>query len=402
MAGRPQPVSSRVTPFRIDVPDAVLADLAVRLDRTRLADEVDDGDWNRGMHRGYLASLLRYWRHQFDWRAQEAALNRLPHGRVELDGLGVHVIQVRGRGPNPLPLILTHGYPDSFIRFLNLIPRLTDPAAHGGDAADAFDVVVPSLPGYGFSDRPKKSGTTFRIGELWHTLMTDVLGYRRYGAHGGDWGSTVTEQLARSHAGAVVGIHLTDVPFWHQFQKPSDPSAAEQAYFADTEAWIKDDGAYALIQGTRPSSLAPALNDSPAGLAAWIVEKFQRWSDCGGDVERRFSKDLLLTNVMTYWVGGSIGSAFLPYYDFTSAGVLRWIAEAVKQWVGSSDVPAAFAMFPKDISHPPRAWAERFFNVQRWTEMPRGGHFAALEEPDLLAADLRTFFRPLRSAAGTT
>ena len=276
MAGRPQPVSSRVTPFRIDVPDAVLADLAVRLDRTRLADEVDDGDWNRGMHRGYLASLLRYWRHQFDWRAQEAALNRLPHGRVELDGLGVHVIQVRGRGPNPLPLILTHGYPDSFIRFLNLIPRLTDPAAHGGDAADAFDVVVPSLPGYGFSDRPKKSGTTFRIGELWHTLMTDVLGYRRYGAHGGDWGSTVTEQLARSHAGAVVGIHLTDVPFWHQFQKPSDPSAAEQAYFADTEAWIKEDGAYALIQGTRPQTLAPALNDSPAGLAAWIVEKFQR------------------------------------------------------------------------------------------------------------------------------
>jgi pimeloyl-ACP methyl ester carboxylesterase len=400
MAAIPRRASSRVTPFHIDVPDAVLADLAVRLDRTRLAAEVDDGAWTRGTHRGYLASLVRYWRDEFDWRAQEAVLNRLPHGRVEIDGLGIHIVHVRGRGPNPLPLILTHGYPDSFIRFLDLLPRLTDPAAHGGDAADAFDVVVPSLPGYGFSDPPKKAGTTFRIGELWHTLMTDVLGYRRYGAHGGDWGSTVTEQLARSHAGAVVGVHLTDVPFWHQFQKPSDPSAAEQAFFAETEAWLKEEGAYALIQGTRPSSLAPALNDSPAGLAAWIVEKFQRWSDCGGDVERRFSKDLLLTNVTTYWVTGTIGSAFLPYYDFSSAGVLRWMVEAVKQWTGSSDVPAGFALFPKDLSRPPRAWAERFFNVQRWTEMPRGGHFAALEEPDLLATDLRAFFRPLRPAAG--
>ena len=191
-----------VTPFHIDVPDGILADLAVRLDRTRLADEVDAGDWSRGTHRGYLASLVHYWRHEFDWRAQEAALNELPHRRVDIDGLGIHFVHVRGRGPDPLPLLLTHGYPDSFVRFLNLIPRLTDPAAHGGDAADAFDVVVPSLPGYGFSDRPTTTGATFRIGEIWHTLMTDALGYQRYGAHGGDWGSTVTEQLARSHAGA--------------------------------------------------------------------------------------------------------------------------------------------------------------------------------------------------------
>jgi pimeloyl-ACP methyl ester carboxylesterase len=392
-------VSTRVTPFRIDTPDAILADLAVRLDRTRLAGEVDAGDWARGTHRGYLATLVRYWRHEFDWRAREAELNELPHGRVDIDGLGIHFIHVRGRGPAPLPLLLTHGYPDSFVRFLDLIPRLTDPAAHGADEGDAFDVVVPSLPGYGFSDRPTTTGTTFRIGELWHRLMTDALGYERYGAHGGDWGSTVTEQLARSHAGAVVGIHLTDVPFWHQFQKPSDLSAAERAWFADSEKWVQQEGAYALIQGTRPSSLAPALNDSPAGLAAWIVEKFQRWSDCGGDVETRFTKDVLLTNVMIYWITGTIGSSFLPYYDFASSGALRWMMEAFKQWTGSADVPAGFAMFPKDLSSPPRAWAERFFNVRRWTEMPRGGHFAALEEPDLLAADLREFFRPLRPAA---
>ncbi len=392
-------VSPRVTPYRINVPDPILADLAVRLDRTRLPDEVDEGDWSRGTHRGYLATLLRYWRDEYDWRQQEAVLNQLPQGRVDIDGLGIHVVHVRGRGQDPLPLLLTHGYPDSFVRFLDLIPRLTDPAAHGGDAADAFDVVVPSLPGYGFSDRPTKTGTTFRIGEMWHSLMTEVLGYERYGAHGGDWGSTVTEQIARSHAAAVVGIHLTDVPFWHQFQKPTDPSPAERAYFESTDAWVQKEGAYALIQGTRPSSLAPALNDSPAGLAAWIVEKFQRWSDCGGDIETRFSKDLLLTNVMIYWATGTIGSSFLPYYDFASSGALRWMAEAFKQWIGSADVPTAFALFPKDLSSPPREWAERFFNVRRWTDMPRGGHFAALEEPDLLAGDLREFFRPLRRAA---
>jgi pimeloyl-ACP methyl ester carboxylesterase len=386
-------------PFHIDIPEATLVDLRQRLDRTRLAAEVDDGSWSRGTHRGYLESLVRYWRDEFDWRAQEARLNRLPQVRIEIEGQQVHAVHVRGRGPAPLPLLLTHGYPDSFVRFLDVIPRLTDPAAHGGDAADAFDVVVPSLPGYGFSDPPSAAGATFRIGELWHALMTEGFGYERYGAHGGDWGSTVTEQIARSHAGSVVGIHLTDVPFWHQFQKPSDLSSAERAFFADTEAWVEQEGAYALIQGTRPSSLAPALNDSPAGLAAWIVEKFQRWSDCGGDIESRFSKDLLLTNVTIYWVTGSIGSAFLPYYDFSSSGVLRWTIEAFKQWTGSSDVPAGFALFPKDLSRPPRAWAERFFNVRRWTEMPRGGHFAALEEPDLLVDDLRAFFRPLRSRA---
>jgi pimeloyl-ACP methyl ester carboxylesterase len=386
-----------VSPFTVAVHDDVLVDLRTRLRQTRWTETVGDDAWDRGASRPFMMQLVDYWRHGYDWRREEAALNRFAHGRAVVDGVGLHFIHERGRGPQPFPLVLTHGFPDSFVRFVALIPRLTDPAAYGADPADAFDVVVPSLPGYGFSDRPVQAGATFQIGRRWHALMTG-LGYDRYGAHGGDWGSTVTEQLARSHADAVAGIHLTDVPFWHAFQKPDDPSPAEQAYFADTEAWVRKEGAYALIQGTRPATLACALGDSPAGLAAWIVEKFQRWSDCGGDVESRFSRDLLLTNVMIYWATGTIGTSLLPYDDFANSGALRWMAEGVKQWLGSSDVPAAFALFPKDLSRPPREWAERFFAVQRWTEMPRGGHFAALEEPDLLAEDLRAFFRPLRAA----
>jgi len=386
-----------VIPFEVRVPQQTLDDLRYRLERVRWTDEVEDEGWDHGTNGPYLKALVEHWLTRFDWRHQEQAINRLAHFRANVDGFGVHFIHERGKGDSALPLVLTHGYPDSFVRFLKIIPMLTDPQAHGADAADAFDVVIPSLPGYGFSDKPPRNGFTFRIGDLWHKLMTETLGYRRYAAHGGDWGGTVTEQLARSHAGSVVGVHLTDVPFWHLFQKPNDPSRDEQAFFERNEKWIPKEGAYALIQGTRPSSLAPGLNDSPAGLAAWIVEKFHQWSDCGGRIETRFSKDELLTNIMIYWATATIGSSFLPYYDFTNSGPLTWMVEAFKQWTGSSDVPAAFALFPKDISQPPREWAERFFNVQRWTEMPSGGHFAAMEEPELLAKDIRAFFRPLRS-----
>jgi pimeloyl-ACP methyl ester carboxylesterase len=275
---------------------------------------------------------------------------------------------------------------------------LTDPASFGGRAEDAFDVVVPDLPGYGFSDNPPKTGTVFRVNDLWNRLMTDKLGYERFGAHGGDWGSTVTEQLARSHADSVVAIHLTDIPVGHILQKPDDPAPAEQKLFRHNEEWLQNEGAYALIQSSKPQSLAQGLNDSPAGLAAWIVEKFRAWSDCGGNVEPRFTKDELLTHVMIYWTTESIGPSFLTYYDYASAGALTWIKEGMKKLAGSSKVPAAFALFPADISRPPREWAERFFNVQRWTEMPRGGHFAAMEEPELLADDIRTWFRGFRDA----
>jgi pimeloyl-ACP methyl ester carboxylesterase len=388
-------------PFRVGVADTTLQDLQRRLARTRFDPEDGAVDWEAGTSPAYLRQLVAYWRSGYDWRAQETAINRFAHFHAVSRGVKVHFIHERGRGPRPLPIVLTHGYPDSFLRFLKLIPLLTDPAAHGGDAGDAFDVVVPSLPGYGFSEPPEESGLTFGIAGLWHELMTDELGYGRYGAHGGDWGSTVTEHLARSHGDAVIGVHLTDVPFWHAFQKPKERSAAEAAFFADQEQFQQREGAYAMIQGTRPRTLADALNDSPAGLAAWMVQHFQRWSDCGGDVEKRFTKDELLTNVTTYWVTGSIGTSFLPYYDLTHAGALRWMIEKAKEWAGSSSVPAGFALFPHDLSTPPLEWAQRFFNVQRWTEMPRGGHFAAHEEPELLADDLRAFFRPLRDTLRT-
>ena len=384
--------------FDIDVPEPVLHDLLQRLTSTRLGVSHDENDWDAGTSPAYLRELLDHWRSEYDWRAHEARLNRFAHFQADVGGTQLHFIHERGRGDAPLPIVLTHGYPDSFLRFEKLIPLLTDPSAHGGDAQDAFDVVVPSLPGYGFSELPAKGSTTFQIGNLWHKLMTATLGYPRFAAHGGDWGSTVTEHLARSHPRSVVGIHLTDVPFWHAFQKPKEPSDAERKFLDANERFPMEEGAYAMIQGTRPQTLADGLNDSPAGLAAWIVEKFQRWSDCDGEIERRFSKDELLTNVTLYWVTQTIGSSFMPYYDMTNAGIARWMVEKAKDWAHPAKVPAALALFPKDLTRPPREWAERFFDVQRWTEMPRGGHFAALEEPELLAADIRAFFRPLRGA----
>jgi pimeloyl-ACP methyl ester carboxylesterase len=384
-------------PFRIAIDGAVLDDLQARLRATRLPAS-DADDWNGDINPAYLRALLAWWRDEYDWRAAEARLNRFAQFRATVDGTVLHFVHERGHGPKPLPIVLTHGYPDSFFRFHKLIPLLVDPAAHGGNAEDAFDVVAPSLPGYAFSGPPPSSGI-FGVGDLWHSLMTKVLGYERFGAHGGDWGSLVTESLARSHASEVAGIHMTDIPFWHSFKKPDDPSPAERKFLEATEQWQRTQGAYAMIQGNQPRTTAVGLSDSPAALAAWIVEKFQRWSDCGDDLESRYTKDELLTNVMLYWVTGSAESSLGPYHDVMSAGALRWIAEATRRLVGSDRTPAGFARFPKDISHPPREWAERFYNVVRWTEMPSGGHFAALEEPERLAADLRDFFRPLRSSA---
>jgi len=386
-----------LAPFEIAIPEPVLDDLAARLEAAHLPHD-DADDWEAGTSPAYLKELLAYWRDDFDWRTQEELLNRFDHFRGEIDGTRLHVIHQKGRGPAPLPLILTHGYPDSFQRFYKLIPLLADPAAHGGSADDAFDVVVPSLPGYAFSERRDEHGGLFGFGDLWHRLMTSELGYEKYGAHGGDWGSTVTEHLARSHGSSLVGVHLTDVPFWHTFQKPKHPSAAEKKYLRTIDAWQKKEGAYALIQGTRPRTAAVGLADSPAGLAAWIVEKFHDWSDCDGSIESCFTKDELLTNVMIYWVSDTIESSFQPYRDVMDAGALRWMKEAAKQALGSSGTPTGFAMYPRDLSHPPREWAERFFNVQRWTEMPKGGHFAALEDPEGLAGEIRAFFRPLRAA----
>ncbi len=382
-----------IQPFTIDIPQAVLDDLSDRLARTRWPDEVDGASWDYGSDRTYMRALVDHWRTRFDWRAQETALNGFAQFRADVDGVGLHFIHERGRGPAPLPLLLTHGWPDSFIRMRKIIPLLTDPGRHGGDPADAFDVVAPSMPGYGFSDRPTKPGVARdRIADLFAALMTRVLGYERFAAHGGDWGSCVTEQLAIHHAASLAGIHLTDVPNWHLSTiKADDLSDDERAYWEAGQRWQREEGAYALIQGTKPQTLAYGLTDSPVGLAAWLVEKFRSWSDCDGDVERRFSKDELLTHITLYWVTNTINSANRLYYEARR--------HPSRDGAGRSAVPAGVAISPKDLLLAPRVFAERFFDVRRWTEMPRGGHFAAWEEPELLAEDIRAFFRPLRSEA---
>jgi microsomal epoxide hydrolase len=392
----PEASNPAVQPYRIDIPESVLNDLRNRLENTRWSFQVEGLGWDGGTDGSYLHELVDYWQHGYSWRSEEQRLNELAHYRTEIDEIGIHFVYERGKGPAPFPLLLTHGYPDCFYRFVKLIPLLTDPAAYGCREEDAFDVIIPDIPGYGFSDKPKERGSTFRVADLWARLMTERLGYKQFGAHGGDWGSTITEQLARQHSVSVVAIHLTDVPFGHLLRRPDDPSPAEQKLFKKNEEWLQKEGAYALIQSTRPQSLAPGLNDSPAGLAAWIIEKFRAWSDCGGNVESRFTKNELLTNVMIYWITQSIGTSFLTYFDYGNAGAITWMKEGLKNLAGSATVPTGFALFPKDISQPPREWAARFFNVERWMEMPRGGHFAAMEEPELLAGELREWFRQFR------
>lgn len=377
--------------FTVEIPQETLDDLQERLGRTRWPDEVEGAGWDYGTNLSYLRELVCYWQDGFDWRAQEEAINRFAHFRTEVDGFGLHFIHERGKGADPLPLLLTHGFPDSFIRMLKIIPMLTDPQSYGGDAADSFDVIVPSLPGYGFSDRPAEKGfTRERIAALFARLMTDELGYKKFAAHGGDLGRGITEHIALNHPGSVVGIHLTDLPWQYVSTIPqADLSEAERRYLEAGKKWQTDEGGYAAVQSTKPQNLAPGLNDSPAGLAAWIIELFRSWSDCDGDVETRFTKDELLTNLTIYWATQTIGSAFRIYYENRLSpppGPGRRVA-----------VPTGVASFPKDLIPAPREFAERFFNIARWTEMPRGGHFAAMEEPALLAEDIRDFFRPLRA-----
>ncbi len=376
-------------PFSIAVPDQVLADLRHRIDSTRWPDEVIDAGWAYGTNRAYLRTLVNYWRDDFDWRAQEARLNRFAHFRADIDGIGIHFIHEHGKGPCPLPLILTHGWPDSFFRMHKIIPMLTDPATCGGDPADSFDVIVPSLPGFGFSDRPHERGmNNVHTATLWARLMTEVLGYRRFAAAGGDIGSGVTRLLAVAHPELLVGIHLIDNGLPLSSEVP-DLSDAEKQYLHAVQQWRMQEGAYALQHSTKPQTLAYGLNDSPVGLAAWIVEKFRTWSDCDGDVERRFSRDDLLTNVTIYWVTETINSSIRMYYENVRMSPPLKAGQHI-------EVPAGVALFPKDIGLPPREWAERSLRIQRWTQMPRGGHFAALEEPELLVEDLRAFYRSLR------
>ena len=382
--------STSPTPFRIQVDPRVLADLQRRLLRTRWPDEFENNDWRYGTSQPVLRALIAYWAAEFDWRAQEAALNRWPQFITEIDGQPIHFVHVRGNGARPLPIILTHGWPSTFTELLPLAERLASPQRFGADPRDTFDVVVPSLPGFGFS--PLRSGphiSRWRVAELWRRLMTEVLGYPRFVAHGGDIGAGITSRLGFAHERWVTAIHLTAVrdPYLGPGTRPL--SMREQQLVAELKEWESREGAYAHIQGTRPQTLAYGLHDSPTGLAAWIVEKFRNWSDCDGDVERCFTKDQLLTTVMIYWATETMNSAMRYYFESSAQ---PWTITARDR----VEVPTGVAIFPKDLSRPPREWAERFYNVRHWTEMPRGGHFAASEQPDLLAEDLRTFFRHFR------
>ena len=377
-------------PFTVGVSAEILVDLRDRLVRTRWPDQVDGAGWDYGTELSYLKELVEYWLTQFDWRKQERFINALPQFCAQVNGLNIHFVHVRGKGPQPFPLVITHGWPSSFFEMHKIIRPLADPASYGGDPADAFDVVVPSMPGFGFSERPAHRGLV-KVDVFWRTLMTEVLGYRRFGAHGSDIGARVTSALGRFHPDVVSGIHIgsVDLDWPEPLPSVTQLSAAERDYLERVKGWEKTEGGYAAIQATRPQTLAYGLNDSPAGLAAWIVEKFRAWSDCGGDIESRFTKDELLTTVTIYWVTETINASIRRYFEKRhdpAANPLR-LGERI-------ETPTGIAMFPgeKDLVVP-REWAERTYNICRWSDMPRGGHFAALEEPELLVKYFRAFFR---------
>ncbi|HTW86310.1 MAG TPA: epoxide hydrolase [Candidatus Sulfotelmatobacter sp.] len=370
-----------VTPFRIEITDADVADLHARLDRTRWPHE-DEGlpDWTRGTDPVYLRKLVTYWRERYDWRAHEARLNALPQFVADLDGTRIHFVHVRSPRRPAIPLVLTHGWPGSFVEFLEVIELL------GNGDGPAFDLVVPSLPGYAFSAR---RGTTpnREVARLWLALMT-ALGYERFGLQGGDVGAGVSSLVARLAPERVIGVHLNFVgssyrPWLGEGSAPLD--AEERAALAGFTAWAEARGAYGHLHRTTPRTPASALNDSPAGLASWIVEKFYYWSDRSDAAEPPFSPDLLLTNVSLYWFTGAIGSSMAIYYDNAHDPMALAREERIAP-------PLAYAAFPHEIWNPPAAWLRRGFNLQRYTRMPRGGHFAALEAPAELADDVRTFF----------
>jgi epoxide hydrolase len=374
-----------IRPYRIEVPDAVLEDLRDRLARTRWPEPIPGTSWDYGANVEAVRELCTYWQDGYDWRAHEARLNAVPQFLCEVDGVDLHFWHVRGTGPHPLPLVLVHGWPGSIYEFFELIGPLADPAAHGGDPADAFDVVVPALPGFGFGGKPRERGWGIsRIAAAFDALMT-TLGYDGYGAQGGDWGSMVASKLGAAYPERVVGVHLNMVVA----PPPKEPRPEDAEALERDRLWRTQEAAYSRVQRTKPDSLTVGQTDSPAGLAAWIVEKFRTWSDCDGDVERAFGRDALLTNLMFYWAPNSVASAARIYYENAQdpAGVVTR---------GRVGVPVAYAAFPHEIFRPPRSWVEPHYAIARWTEMPRGGHFAALEAPELLLDDVRAFFRALR------
>ena len=379
-----------VHPFTLRIPDEKLAEIRQRLANARWPKLRSGTGWQLGTDEGVLGRAVNHWLKVFDWRAQEKALNRLPQFTTDVDGLKIHFVHMRSREDNAMPLLLAHGWPGSFAMYADVIPRLTDPARFGGDPADAFDVVLPSLPGFAFSDPFATSGPRGRIADLWHELLVETLGYTRFAAAGGDIGSDIVTRLGLQHPSSLTAIHLTDVR--NPWLGPRTPplTMAEQTYRAAQDRWYAAEGGYNHIQGTKPHTLAFALNDSPLGAMAWILEKMRAWSDCDGEIERKFSLDQLLTNITVYLGTDTLATSIQLYYDRVNHPQPFLVGERVQ-------VPTAVALFPAETpANPPREWAERAYNVRRWTPMPRGGHFPFAEEPDLYAADLRDFFRDFR------
>lgn len=379
------------TPFTLHVADEEIADLNARLHRSRFMERTPGDEWAYGSSVDYMRQIVDHWGSAFDWRAQEALLNSFLQFTVPLHDIDVHFLHVEGKGPNPTPLLLMHGWPGSVFEFLEIIPRLTDPARFGGRAEDAFTVIAPSLPGFGLSFKPgQRRFSIEEIADCLADLMTEVLGYERFAAQGGDWGSFAATRLAYVYPERLIGIHLNLLPLTRNPEAVANPTPAEKTYYGELREFLREETGYQWIQGTRPDTLALALNDSPLGLASWIVEKFWRWSDCGGDLSNSFDCDRVLANISLYWFTGAIASSFWPYYARLHGD---WPIPAGD----TVDVPAGYAEFKVEILKPPRSLAERMYtDIRRWTVMERGGHFAALEQPEALAGEIVAFFRGLR------
>ncbi len=378
------------TAFSLHISDAAITDLKSRLAATRLPDAAPGQPWAFGASVDYVRDLVGYWRDRFDWRAQEAALNVFPQYQTPLHDIDLHYLHVPGVGPNPYPLLLLHGWPGSVYEFLDIIPRLTDPARFGGDAKDAFTVIAPSLPGYGLSFKPGQKRFTLQdIAACVHDLMTKTLGFTKFAVQGGDWGAGTASLIGNTFPASVCGIHV-NLLFVPRDRPDGALSDAAKRYADDLTHWLREETGYQQIQGTKPQTLAFALTDSPAGLAAWITEKFRSWSDCDGLPENAISRDRMLANISLYWFTGAIGSSFWPYYGRLHT---TWPISPANPIT----VPTGYAAFPKEILLPPRSIAEKTYtNIQRWTEMKKGGHFAAMEQPEALAGEIQAFFRPLR------
>jgi pimeloyl-ACP methyl ester carboxylesterase len=381
--------NTRLVPFQIQISQETLDDLKNRLEKTVWIDKVENAGWDYGTNLEYMKELKDYWQNKYDWRKQETELNKFNHFKADVNGLNIHFIYEHGKGPNPQPIILTHGWPDSFYRYHKIIPMLTNPEKYGGNPEDSFDVIVPSIPGYGFSSHPHEPGmTSIQIAKLWGILMKDILGYPSFVAGGGDLGSDISINTALLNPDSVKGIHLTDTGFHLLNAWQPDLTKNEREYVGSAQQWFMQEGGYGLIQSTKPQTLSYGLNDSPIGLAAWIIEKYRTWSDCDGNIENRFTKDEILTNIMIYWVTKTIGSSVRLYYENNNNKPLLKPGQHI-------ETPAGLALFKDLVGPVPREYAERHLRIKQWTEMSKGGHYGAWEEPELFADDIRNFNKKL-------